>query len=269
MKIFIPTKNRQDIQHTAKKLAEAGIEAVYVIDENDSPPIDPPFEFIRINCTGINNIRQAIVKLSDDNKICMMDDDLSFFVRDNTEVVDLRMIKPFEIVDMIQWLDEALNEYAHASISARTQNFQCTYRLQKANVFTLETVRPYRIYGFDKSIIEGEKLEFGAGLKINIQDDFHITLELLELGYPNIVNFKYAHEQRGSNSRGGAATYRDLELLERCALNLKQHHPEVVKLVKKKTINSWRGSPENPVFRTDVIIQWQKALGLRSSKSRL
>jgi glycosyltransferase involved in cell wall biosynthesis len=269
MKIFIPTKNRQDIQHTAKNLAEAGIRAIYVIDENDDPPINPPFEFIRINCTGISNIRQAIIDLSDDDKICMMDDDLSFFVRDNIESVSLRMIKPFEIADMIQWLDVALDEYAHASISARTQNFQCTYRLQEANAFTLETVRPYRIYGFDKSVIEGEKLEFGAGLKINIQDDFHITLELLELGYPNIVNFKYAHEQRGSNSRGGAATYRDLELLKQCVENLKRLHPEVVKIVEKKTINSWGGTSEHPVFRTDVVIQWQKALGLRSLESKL
>jgi len=269
MKIFIPTKNRQDIQHTAKNLAEAGIEAIYVIDENDHPPVDPPFEFVRIDCTGISNVRQAIINLSDDNKILMMDDDLSFFVRDSLESESLRLAKPFEIADMIQWLDVALNEYAHASISARTQNFQCTYRLQKANAFTLETVRPYRIYGFDKSIVEGEKLEFGAGLKINVQDDFHITLELLELGYPNIVNFKYAHEQRGSNSRGGAATYRNIELLEKCAQNLKQRHPKVVKVVQKKTINSWGGTLERPVFRTDVIIQWQKALGLRSSESKL
>jgi len=269
MRIFIPTRRRQDIQFTAKNLQNAGIEATYVIDKDDTPPTDPPFEFIKVDCTGISNVRQEIVRLSKDKHICMMDDDLSFFVRDDIQFESLRMAEAGEIVEMVQWLGNALFEYAHAGISARTQNFQCTYRLIKADSFVLETTRPYRIYGYDKTILDGEKLDFGAGLDVNTMDDFHMTLELLELGYPNIVNFKFAQEQRSSNSPGGAATYRDLEMLKRCAINLQQLHPSVVKTVEKKTINSWGGTRAKPVWRTDVRIQWQKALGIRANERLL
>jgi hypothetical protein len=277
MKIVIPTMQRSDIQFTAKQLLKADTPKIYdcfmvvPIDEGVeySKKFGNNFKIITTKLHGINNIRQFIIENCNDNKVLMIDDDLRFFHRPSIDDVSLYQATGEQILDMIQWLDNRLDEYAHVSIAARTQNFQLTSRMQKAESFELKTVRPYRIYGFRKDIVLGEELDYHAGLKINTMDDFHITLSLLELGYPNIVSCKWAHDQCTSNSRGGAASYRDLEMLKVCALNLKEKHPQVVKVVEKTTKSSWGGTPKKPVTRTDVIIQWQKALGIRANESKL
>jgi hypothetical protein len=264
--------------HTVQQLRMGGVSAKYkcflAIPRSEwseySDSVPPEFDCLPLDCTGINNVRQYIMEHCTDNKVLMIDDDLSFFHRPSIKQTDLYQATGPQIMEMIEWLDDALENYAHCSISARTQNFQNTYRLIKANSFELETTRPWRVYGFRKDIFMGEQLDFHAGLDINTMDDFHMTLQLLELGYRNLVNFNFAHEQRGSNSTGGAATYRDLELLKICALNLVDKHPPgIVKAVKRRTINSWGGTPQNPVYRTDVRIQWQKALATRVNDSKL
>jgi len=223
-----------------------------------------------VDCSGISNVRQWIIEHCKDNKVLMIDDDLSFFRRTSLEDFTLNIATGEQILEIMQWIDSKLDDYAHVSISARTQNFQTTSRILREKTLELELIRPWRLYGFRKDIILGEKLNFSAGLEINTMDDFHMTLQLLELGYPNIVWFQYAHEQRGSNSIGGASTYRNLELLKTCAENLKAKHPPgIVETVQRKTISSWGGSSKNPIYRTDVRIQWQKALGIRAQESKL
>lgn len=278
MKIVIPTMRRVNQQHTAQQLWAGKIPLKYdcflvVPDDelNDHLPFTNTYKFgcLSVHCIGINNVRQWIVEHCSDDKILMIDDDLSFFRRTSLEDFTLRPCFDNEILEIIEWIDHKLDDYAHVSISARTQNFQTTSRLLQHNSLELELVRPWRIYGFRKDIILGEQLDFHAGLEVNTMDDFHMTLQLLELGYPNLVWFQYAHEQRGSNSAGGASTYRDLELLKVCADNLKAKHPGIVETVQRKTINSWGGTPKNPVYRTDVRIQWMKALGIRAMESKL
>lgn len=276
MKIIIPTMKRPDRQFTVRDLRMGGVSTEYKCflaiprDEVSSYDVPPEFGCIPLDCSGINNVRQFIIEHCTDDKVLMIDDDLSFFHRPDLEFVELYQATGEQILEAIKWIDKKLDDYAHCSISARTQNFQTTSRLQRHNTLELEATRPWRVYGFRKDIILGEELNFHAGLEINTMDDFEMTLNLLELGYPNIVNFNFAHEQRGSNSRGGAATYRDLELLKKCALNLEARHPTgIVKTVERKTVNSWGGTKSNPVFRTDVRIQWLKSLGIRASESKL
>lgn len=279
MKIAIPTTQRTNCQHTVRQLLRGNVHKEYectlVIprSEFEAYCINLPNEFrcLPIDCSGINNVRQYIIEHFEDDKILMLDDDLNFYYRLRLREVGLNIATDEQVLKAIRWIDEKLDSYAHCSISARTQNFQTTSRLLRSgDEFALEIVRPWRTYGFRRDIILGEDLDFHADLDINTMDDFHMTLSLLELGYPNIVNFRYAHEQRGSNSKGGASTYRDLDLLKRCALNLKAKHPEgLVETVERKTINSWGGTTDKPVYRTDVKIYWQKALGVRANESKL
>ena len=100
-------------------------------------------------------------------------------------------------------------------------------------------------------------------------DDFHMTLNLMELGYVNLVSSEYAHNQKGSNTIGGASTYRSLETLKQCTIALQKAHPEFVTLVQKKTVSSWGATKENPITRTDVRIQWKKSLGSKIKESKL
>jgi len=279
MKIIIPTMGRANIQRTAKNLLRADVPKLYkcymIVPINESVQYNSvygkDFKIITTNLYGINNIRQYIIESchTEDNKILMMDDDLHFNYRPSINNVTLPVATNNQILEMIQWIENQLENFAHVGISARTQNFQLTNGMKKTNSFELQVVRPYRIYGFRKDIILGEKLDFHAGLKINTMDDFHMTLNLLELGYPNIISCKWAQEQCSSNAYGGASSYRNLELLKICALNLKEKHSQVVKITEKITRKSWGGTEDNPVTRIDVIIQWKKALGLRINESKL
>ena len=279
MKIVIPSMARADIQFTVNQLKMGGIPDRYkcylVIPKEEYNKymvfLKLGFHIIPTIAEGINNVRQFVMEYckNKDDKILMMDDDLRFFTRPEFYDVALFQSTGEEILLMIQWLEKQLDDYAHASISARTQNFQLTSRMERAEGFELKVVRPYRIYGYRQDIVLGEGLDFHAGLQVNTMDDFHMTLNLLELGYRNIVSCRWAHDQCTSNSRGGAASYRDLEMLKMCALNLKEKHPQVVKTRLATTRSSWGGTPENPVTRTDVTIQWQKALGIRAGESKL
>ena len=276
MKIIVPSTQRADRQHTIQQLRMGGISLRYKcflavpLNECSDYQVLSEFGCLPLDCTGINNVRQWIIEHCNDDKVLMIDDDLSFFRRTSIEDFELHQATGEQILEIMQWIDNKLDDYAHVSISARTQNFQTTSRILRHNSLELEVVRPWRIYGFRKDIILGEQLDFHAGLKINTMDDFHMTLQLLELGYPNLVWFQYAHEQRGSNNAGGASTYRDLELLKTCAENLKAKHPPgIVETVLRETISSWGASKEEPVYRTDVRVQWMKALGIRAKESKL
>lgn len=279
MKIIIPTKSRIDIQFTATQLITANapenFDCYMVVPSNERLQYESwaskGFKIIPTDAHGISNVRQFIMEKCkvEDDKIIMMDDDLRFFHRPMMGDVSLFQASGQQLHEMIKWIECQLEQFAHVSIPARTQNFQLTSRIERAGSFELKAVRPYRIYAYRKDIIVGEELNFNAGMEINTMDDFHMTLELLELGYPNIISCRWAHDQCTSNSRGGCSTYRNLDLLKASAFNLKEKHPRSVTIVKKTTKSSWGGTPDNPVTRTDVRIQWQKSLGIRADESKL
>lgn len=279
MKIIIPSMGRSDILSTAKQLQFAGIPKKYecfivVIPEERNiyeKYYGDSFRIISVALRGTNNVRQFVIENCnvEDNKILMMDDDLRFFHRPDMDNVSLYQSTGEQILEMVRWIEQQLENYAHVGIPTRTQNFQLTSRMEKAKSFELKTVRLNHLHAFRKDIILGEELNFHGGLEINVMEDFNMVLNLLELGYPNIMSCKWAHNQRFSNSRGGATSYRSLELLKICALKLKEQHPQVVTVVQKTTKSSWGGTPDNPVTRTDVRIQWQKSLGIRAGESKL
>jgi len=289
MHIYIPSMNRWNEPFTIDALIGAGIQNFWPITIVVPDGQQGEYEkFTMQSGKGIDvyglpvtfhiaETRQWIIDSSSHDFILMMDDDLTFFVRPELDEVTLVQSAPEDIKNMLVWIENALQEYAHVSISTREQNFQNSKYLEdkalidtpSPNDWVLECRRPYRIYGFDRQIILGEELKFGTSAEINTMDDFHITLSLIELGYLNAVNFKWAHNQRGSNTKGGASCYRDLNVLQKSAEALQAAHPSVVKLVDKETISSWGGTSTNPTHRTDVRIQWQKALGIRASERKI
>ena len=85
-------------------------------------------------------------------------------------------------------------------------------------------------------------------------EDFHVTLSLLELCFPNLVMQDFACGQAASNAPGGCSLYRDAKLQSQAAMNLAAAHPGFVKVVTKNA-KSWQGMNT----RTDVRVQWKKA----------
>jgi hypothetical protein len=277
MKIYIPTMARINRQHTVKQLVKANVHKEYechlVVPDKEKDLygdyIEMGFKIVPTELYGISNIRQFLVETCSDDKILMMDDDMSFHVRPLLDDYDLYVAEGHEIFEMVKWLDNVLTDYAHAGIPTRKQNFQLTKRIVRKNSYDIESTRVTHLHAFNTPIIKGEGLDFNAGMDINTMEDFHMVLSLLELGYPNIVCCKWAHEPKASNAPGGATLYRSLERHARCANNLRDKHPETVKVVERKTISSWGGSRDKPTIRTDVRIQWQKALGIKAKESKL
>jgi len=289
MKIYIPSKSRynyfNEATTTIKELNKGRTQDKYsvtlVVPGNEYEQyakmllqlnyIGFKLFGLKDNIQGISNVRQFIIENSSDNKVLMLDDDLKFSLRPKLDDPQLltEAITGEQILKAIEWCDKTLDDYAHCSISDRQQNWHMTKYMIKENSWTIESQRPMRVYGFRKDIVLGEQLNFNAGLSINVMDDFHITLCLMELGYPNIITAYCAQGQKSSDARGGASTYRNLELQKECALNLKKLHPETVKVVEKTTHSAWGGTKENPITRTDVYIFWQKALGIKSKESKL
>ena len=108
-----------------------------------------------------------------------------------------------------------------------------------------------RLLAYDKQKV----LDTGAKFdRIDTKQDFDMTLQLLRKGYKNLVFYKYAHNQSGSNARGCCSVYRNPEMMDRCSNELAALHPDFVKVVEKYTKTSWGGG-----IRTDVRIAWKKA----------
>jgi hypothetical protein len=91
-----------------------------------------------------------------------------------------------------------------------------------------------------------------------------MTLSLLELGYPNLISFKYMHDQPTSGSKGGCERYRTKEMLDQEARKLQDLHPGFVSIVEKSTKHAWGGGK-----RTDVICYWKKAFCSKQNERKL
>lgn len=198
----------------------------------------------------------------EDPYILMVDDDCVFIRRENPESTTLRQLEAGEIVYMLSEIEKKMVEegYVHVSVGDRFGN-------QNYNGIWRENMRSYRVYGFDCSVIAGEELHYDIKDPLCprfVMEDFHMTLALIELGYPFAVYWEFCQNSPGSNTKGGLSSVRTLEVLRQSSEALQRLHPEVVKVVKKSTSHSWNGEE-----RTDVNVQWKKAYCLRASERNL
>ena len=139
--------------------------------------------------------------------------------------------------------------FHHVGVSARPGNNN-TFPKQYC-----EKTRATHVHGYRLSTLLKHNVRFDA---VPLMEDFHVTLSLLKLGYPNLVMQDFACGQAASNAPGGCSLYRDAELQAEACQTLRSLHPDFVTVVTKKS-KSWQGMST----RLDVRIQWKKALGTR------
>lgn len=276
MIIYVPSMSRVKRQMSLPQLEDAGVtdkmHCVLVVPEDQSRDYYGVAELY--NCElvhhpvgiGISGAWKWISEFhakfhKDDPHFVIVDDDLSFYKRatDDPEDPALRAVEGTELQEMMDWVsDQLCDGFAHCSIASREQSFQMS---AKGSYFQ-QSVRPMRFYAYNNETLLEHDVSFSTGVSNDAMCDFHMTLNLLELGYPNIVSGQYAHNQYGgSNTPGGVSEYRDLEVLRQSAVALKAAHPNFVRLVEKTTKTSWGGTADNPVTRTDVVCSWKKSLG--------
>ena len=183
----------------------------------------------------------AVIK---DDKVIQLDDDLVFARRRIDEPTKFKPATPYDIECLFEEMYRMLDDYAHVGVSGREGANRDTNELKFEG-------RQMRIHGYRVDVLRKEKIVQNSMPDV---EDFHTTLQLLELGYPNIILNWIVHNQSGSNTEGGCSEYRTLATHDRDVRKLAVLHPQFVKVVTKKTSTSWGGQE-----RKDVVIQWKKS----------
>lgn len=251
MKIYIPSMQRPHEQRTFKALKEAGLDAVLVVPASEAKAyaaalgdeliVSPPSKV-----KGIAMTRQWIMDEGQkfDNKIVMIDDDLSFHVRRKDDPTKFQPAKPADVRKMVALIDKHLTKFAHVGVLAREGGNRITAPY-------VDCSRPLRIYAYNMDKVRAAGAKYNKGL---VQDDFDMTLQLLRAGYANRIICEYVNDQVTSNAPGGASTYRTIEVHNESVKRLAKIHAPHVRVVEKQTKGAWQGQA-----RLDVVISWKKA----------
>lgn len=188
-------------------------------------------------------------------KVFMVDDDINFLVRRAPDNWQLRYTEADETLQMYNIVSRLLENYSQVSLGAREGNnrlglggpadvVECT-RGMRANAFWTE-----------------EFLELEHG-RVDVMEDFDITLQLLRQGRPTAVTKYWATGQKATNTAGGCSVWRTHEIHERSVSRLADLHPGLVRLRQKNN----KGGGEFGT-RTEATISWKEAykMGLAAAK---
>lgn len=204
----------------------------------------------------INTLSQTRRYLVDTRgpKIAMLDDDMIFYTRRQDDRTKFTRSTKEEVKEAFQHIESLLDEYVHVGMllsggaNRVTDDVVYTTRMCCVLCYQTEKLRELNIH-FDDLVV---------------MEDFHVTLSLIELGYPNAVLATHSCNYGPVNADGGCSVYRTQDVQTQAAMKLKELHPEAVTVITKDT-GSWEGFGE----RTDVRIQWKKVLGIRTKEKEV
>ncbi len=263
MKIYIPSLHRMDQKTWEALPPEWQNKTTIICHRDDVEPLRLKYRSMSVRqqptaLKGIGPIRQYLLDTCPENKMVMMDDDLRFSARfDGT--TKLRKADEKDMQSMMDAVEEALDDFAHCAVSAREGN---NHVLEDAT----EVGRPLRFLAYNRLMVKPVGARFD---RIELMEDFDMTLQLLRVGLPNCILWSWAHDQvGGSNAKGGCSTYRTGEKQAEAARTLAALHPGFVKVVEKETKGAWKGLAVNGK-RTDVQISWKKAFDASTRRVKL
>lgn len=246
MQIFIPTYGRSAKQATYKALVAAGLNPMLVVQQRERHLYQTQYVHeLPDHIRTIAPTRQYILDHLADGPFVMVDDDLVFFKRRDDDRTKLRDITDAELFDAFHHMQLCIEAgTAHVGFAAREGANRNTDKL-------VWNTRIMRVLGYDASVLKEQKIRFDD---MEVMEDFHVALQLLEAGYENAILNEYAHNQAGSGAEGGCSHFRTPELHAKNAELLHKLHPKYVKVVEKTTKGAWGGGT-----RKDVNVQWKKA----------
>ena len=265
LQIFCHTYGRPHRKRTIDRLPKRLRQRAWlVVQKREADQYEYPRKIVLPNkIKMLSPTRQFILDHAETRKILIMDDDFKFLRRKNPEDVRDWHMEPCKGVDIYPIFDlilDWLDEYAHCGLSDRLKNNKLA-SIRNARLFK-ECDRMMRFLAYDVEKVR----EVGARFdRIDLKQDMDMTLQLLRAGFKNIVSYQYAIDQiGGSHSKGGCATYRTPEMMDRCARELAKLHPGLVKIRKVKLKSGWEAFGHE---RIDVRVSWGKAYS-SSAKAR-
>jgi len=267
MLLTIPSKGRAAKQvtlHNFKKFAKTMMPVLIVPDaeqrtyRNNNPDVEvvgtPP------EIVGISKTREWILTtFAKERKaefVGMTDDDMDFCYRPDPKAAPLLTITtPEKMMDMLYRMETWLESgFVHVGLSARQGNNNPYKNEQGENGLHeyRDATRMMNFYIYNTAKLATLDVKLG---RMDVMEDFDLTLQLLRKGYPNRVLFDYCWNQRGSGALGGCSTYRTAAMQANAARRLAELHPDFVNVTTKKSKVNWKGLEE----RVDVIVGWRKA----------
>lgn len=249
--LYVQTYGRVNQQPTANFLLQHDIPFTMVVQEREAhlyenwQALGVELEVLPDHVRDLAHTREYQAYNPKTRYFVWMDDDLKFFTR-KTDSIYLRPIETNAeagalFKELYGWLKDGI---PHVSVSMREGNNRIPEHYS-------EVMRMCRVLGYDSKVLHNLRVQIR---RTKCREDFDLTLQLLRAGYPNRVTFKYAQNQKGSNTQGGCSVYRDDPLLAWSAHKLAKIHRPYVKVVRKQTKTAWGGKK-----RFDVQIQWKKA----------
>lgn len=260
MRIFVPSRSRWERSITLEALRGAWpaelIQLVVPSDQHqqyNALALKHDIAYIPVAKDGIAAAREtcggfALHYQRDgyaNDKFLMLDDDLRFAHRPGIGP-KLTPCTKQQMRAMLYTVQTYLDTFAHVAISARQGN-------NTLPLYCVECSRPLRALAYRAEAFL--KCEHG---RVQIMEDFDVTLQLLRMGYKNAVITSYVQDQYRTNALGGCSDYRTHELHEKNVRKLAKLHPGLVVLRDKE--NTSRQVKRDGMYkRLEATIYWEKA----------
>jgi hypothetical protein len=252
IRIYIPTLGRVDKQVALKFIPPAlrGDVCLVAPSSETKALLKHGVYVLACNVKGIAAKRDWILKHAEkmgERKIVMIDDDVG--IQRRRKDGRILGISDEEYVQAIEWLARQLDAVAHCGFTHRASAWA-------AEGTEVVGTRMMNILAYDVGRVLDGGFSFTKGLPKDrpVMEDFHMTLQLLRAGLPNVVSLEWRASPGPSNAAGGCATWRNSKVVEASARALAKFHAPFVKLREKK---AWDGMGRTQV---DVQVQWKKAL---------
>lgn len=260
MNIYIPSMQRSTKQITVAGLptsVHARIHLVVPTAEADAykqAMKNTTVSVLACPAKGIADTRQWIINTAQkrsEQKLVMMDDDLTFAKRNPDDKTKFLTCTDKDKLTMLKAVEKLVDKYTHVGVLGREGGNRITEDVALCT-------RMMRLYAFNLPKLKASGAKYTSGL---VMDDFDMILQLLRKGHPNAVLCSYVQNQPGSNTAGGASTYRTPAVTKATVEALERIHAPFVKVVEKTTKSSWGGGT-----RLDVLVQWKKAYASSGGK---
>ena len=259
--IYIPTYNRIDAQVTLERIplsaGAADGRVVLVATRKEAKKLERKWEVpVLVQPEDVTNIAQKrawIIEQCRYERMIMLDDDLRFCFRPTFDEPKLITVPPDHKGACREWtnIEAALEKYAHVGMGARMGAQAKKFKWQF-------NTRMMYVLGYQTRIIQ--KCNLGS---IRTREDMDYTLQLLQKGYRNLVNYKLLVDQTYAKA-GGMTEERTIERSNKDALRLAKRYPGLVRTVEKEYTHS--------IPRMEVVVAWRKAFesknGSKSEKKR-
>jgi hypothetical protein len=254
--IYIPTYRRLKAQTTLARIPlSSGVKkgrVVLVCVKEEAKKLERKYEVpVLIQPDDVKNIAQKrawIIEQCRYDRMVMLDDDLRFCYRPTFAEKKLITIPNDHEGGNRSWLnfERALEHYAHAGIAARMGAQEKNFRWQ------INTRMMY-VLGYQTKIIQ-KKCRLGS---MGTREDMDYTLQLLQLGYRNIVSYRLLVDQQFAK-HGGMTEERTIEKSDRDAEKLAKRYPGIVEVQQKAYKDS--------IPRKEVRVAWRKAFNKEASR---